>query len=347
MIMKGSCIPSVISDMITQSGLLTFLHAVCATLEYHPSDDMILAMPRILRLILQGFCRSSPEWHGTRRVGWLESIAGAVLAVVQGIINGIRRDKHLEVEAAVWWCNVTVETVLLLRDILLALEEDGRKTRSGTSPIGFGHVADMVNALELCKQALPEQHQNPSLDIRTGPISNSSDAVKSDMDSVYSIVPDIDKLLRCADACVVEILYNLPTAISAPSPRTLATLLRYSLDWMEREIYVSDRSQPWGESLQNLYLIFLSRLQTLGRHILPQCLIEECGSGKERILPRLVNFLASMTTQTTAKRRALATLNLTLMAQSFGIGSKKRKREDDAQSSRSKDSVQLQAAGKQ
>src|SRR2546421_735543 len=113
--MKGTCIPSVISDMITQSGLLTFLNGLCATINVHPSNEIALALPRLMRSILQGFSRSDPEWHGTCRKVWLQNIGTVVLTVMQGIAKGMTLENAVKMETAAWWSTIILEASLLLR----------------------------------------------------------------------------------------------------------------------------------------------------------------------------------------------------------------------------------------
>ncbi|TPX63386.1 hypothetical protein SpCBS45565_g06637 [Spizellomyces sp. 'palustris'] len=338
-IVKATAIPSVISDMITQSGLLTFMHTVVTAIDFRSGNDIVLCIPRLMRVILSGFGRSDPEWHGSRRIVWLESIATVVAALVQGIITAARLDGCIKTETATWWCNVAVDISRLLYDTLTAFGDEAKKATNGSavSPFGIGHILDLVAVLEQCERVLPADfNQNDANDEGLDEAFNVS-LEPLDLDALYSLDYDLRRLLKRArlhlfDATSVLSIPRLPSLlgdVGVSSRQMLARLLDYTLECtdMHPEIWCStlpDRITPLAR-----YTEFLLRLQMTHPDAIAACVLTDESSRRRNILGRLVAMWGLIGTQFSKKARLQGSVSMVILAQQLTGHGRKRKRDDE------------------
>ncbi|KND03819.1 uncharacterized protein SPPG_01275 [Spizellomyces punctatus DAOM BR117] len=340
-IVKATAIPSVISDMITQSGLLTFMHTVVTALDFRSGNDIVLCIPRVMRAILSGFVRSDPEWHGSRRIVWLESIATVVAAVVQGIASAARLDGCIKAETATWWCNVAVDVSRLLYDTLAAFGDEEKLATNGSavSPFGIGHVLDLAAVLEQCERVLPPDfNQNGTNDQGLNEASNVSlDTL--DLDGLYSLDYDLRRLLKRArlylfDVTSVLSIPRLPSLLGdvrVSWREMLARLLDYTLECTDMYPEIWRSALPDRVTPLDRYTEFLLRLQMTHPDAIAACVLTDESTRRRNILGRLVAMWGLIGTQFSKKARLQASVSMVILAQQLTGHGRKRKRDDDGE----------------
>ncbi|KAI9093463.1 ribosome 60S biogenesis N-terminal-domain-containing protein [Phlyctochytrium arcticum] len=83
---KVTAIPSVVSELITQSALLEFLQNVIEDLDFGGFNDVTLGLLRLLRAVLNGLKMSDPSWHGIGRQFMYEKMTCIALSALRRIL---------------------------------------------------------------------------------------------------------------------------------------------------------------------------------------------------------------------------------------------------------------------
>ncbi|KAJ3158556.1 hypothetical protein HDU86_002781 [Geranomyces michiganensis] len=148
-LLRATTVPSVLSDMITQSGLVVFLTGLCGTVDFGGADAGALGFVKLVRRVQTGFAETPMEWHGLRRSVWVDSIASCVGAIIQGVAFA-GRIATPGAENLAWWTSLLTEGVNLIKE----LRDAYAAISSAASPISTAHIVVLVNLWNACWDAI-------------------------------------------------------------------------------------------------------------------------------------------------------------------------------------------------
>ncbi|KAJ3148549.1 hypothetical protein HDU89_004646 [Geranomyces variabilis] len=230
-LLRATTIPSVLSDMITQSGLVVFLTALCGTLDFGGADPGALGFVKLVRRVQAGFAATPMEWHGLRRSVWVDSIAGCVGAVLQGVAFAGRVATPGTANVA-WWTSLLVEVVSLVAEL-----RDGYAAISSTaSPISGEHIVVIITLWNACWEAIASTRLVTSNEDPTAE-EELEEAQKSgiDLDTLHAVAtspPALVMALGRTRKTLFAIVAALPTD-AIGSPATAETLTAFLLATVE------------------------------------------------------------------------------------------------------------------
>ncbi|KAJ3019834.1 hypothetical protein HKX48_001709 [Thoreauomyces humboldtii] len=243
LLVRAAAIPSVLSDMITQSSLLTFLSALCGTLDFNRQGsgaDLTLGIMRLTKAILSGFRRTDPHWHSIRRGMWIDALATLVVALVQGSC----RERVVEPETLLWRTTLCGEAASLIASLAVVTEEQDRRAPdapsiAASSPIAAGHLLDVVRLWQSCISCLPADAAPSTVDTTvTGEASQDVD-----LDHLYAVVLacDVQESLRDTVMVIYASISRLPSPSTGHSAHTQTSthLSRFLLDCIETEASIA------------------------------------------------------------------------------------------------------------
>ncbi|KAJ3294460.1 hypothetical protein HK104_003568 [Borealophlyctis nickersoniae] len=257
LIFKATFIPSILADMITRSGLLTFLHTCITTLEMTPSNDFALALPRLCTRVLKGWMRADPAWFGrTGRGVWMDTFTTLAVAWVQRVAIATRGGVAGKVE---WWSNVVVDTVEFVSTVVECADKevDGEGGKVPVA-IGLGHVAALLKLLDECVAGT--KGGGGGVAVRDA----------TDLDALYSLQTDTAHLLTVGRTALfgatTRLGVNLPSAHTLGSSdglevrNTLTLVTSWLLDRVETDAGVwrddgmmVERFLEWVLKIQEAY----------------------------------------------------------------------------------------------
>ncbi|KAI8826758.1 ribosome 60S biogenesis N-terminal-domain-containing protein [Fimicolochytrium jonesii] len=329
-IFRATAIPSVISDMITQSGLLTFLQNAVGGWDFHNvSNDIALGFPRLLRAILQGFLRSDPEWHGGRRSLWLEGIATVTVALIQCVTRAAKG--NVDAKTAPIYGELLLSIGCLVNDLARAFVEEAARFpgRVIVSPISAGHVVTLIGVFEESICFVPTATSKKST------VGDEDDSLLTELSL------DLDKLYATTSGTVHRVFARVrlelfaaacATPVPFESQTTLESLLGFCLSTVDREPQIWDIGNKVSSKTPRVddFLKFLLRLYRGSQKQSTEAissLNEALRSGLERFVT-----LAGLSgnTDVSASRRVLCNAGLALSRKQERILLGKRKRDDDA-----------------
>ncbi|KAJ3178488.1 hypothetical protein HDU87_003562 [Geranomyces variabilis] len=231
-LLRATTIPSVLSDMITQSGLVVFLTALCGTVDFGGADAGALGFVKLVRRVQAGFAATPMEWHGLWRSVWVDSIAGCAGAILQGVAFASRVATP-GTENVAWGTSLLVEVVALvaeLRDAYAAIS-------STASPISAAHIEVVISLWNTCWETIASTRLVTSNG--NAEVENEVEELREnkgiDLDTLHA-VPTSPPALVMALERTRKTLFGIVTALPADgtgSPATAETLTAFLLATVE------------------------------------------------------------------------------------------------------------------
>ncbi|KAI8916775.1 ribosome 60S biogenesis N-terminal-domain-containing protein [Powellomyces hirtus] len=252
-LLRATTLPSVLSDMITQSGLLVFLTTLCGTLDFAPPPPSAyhagagavhpdaVGVIKLVRAVLRGFEKTPVEWHGARRGMWFDNIATCVSAVVQNVVKAAKdagavgnssgsNPKRMDPDAVPWWTTLVCETIYCVNDLIRHAVND--TTTTSVTPIAMGHLADLVIVWEACWEclmpttttagAVGEEHEDADYEEE----KEEGEDMKWDLDTLYAVPTTprtLTKILEKSREMLYGVICGTPASAAVTGPTLSST----------------------------------------------------------------------------------------------------------------------------
>ncbi|KAJ3057559.1 hypothetical protein HK097_000025 [Rhizophlyctis rosea] len=339
-IFKASFIPSVITDMVKKSGLLTFLSTLPSSLIFEPSNDLALALPRLCTRVLKGWLKSDPEWYGRNGEGrkvWMDGFANLCLGIVDAVCGQVGRQggkKEAEgakkTEKGKWWSRVVRDTLEFVGSVVDGFAEVYGD--EGVTPFGLTIFDSLRGVVESGLAGCDG-------DEAASTIKQTTDD-ELDLDALYVTDGDVRSRYETARRKLLHTFVRIRMVL--PEPVTLheggldvVHSAEGMLSWAVTCIY--GREDVWeSREIVRKFLQWLLRMQQSSPGVLLQVLTKPTSKVTCAELIRLLTLLSARVSVRTdgegqLRLMELAVANLVPLCAGFVEigGGKKRKRKDD------------------
>lgn len=197
--LKAASIPSVISNMITNSGLLLFFKRCCSKFVFSNGNESALALPLLIDAVLHGYLSSPDSWDGNvKRIVWVQEFSHLVSMLIQ-IIPSLHNSN------ATWSCTFIYRVLKLSHSLVSA----SNRFKS-TSVISMAHLLILQSSISYF---YPKESVYP--------IANFWN-----LDALFSV--DVNSVNFNAGAMLFEILVATDPILSSKSGPLFSWLLASS-----------------------------------------------------------------------------------------------------------------------